>query len=102
MSEILLHRSEHGVATVTLNRPHRKNAVPPNLWAELQRTFEAVSQCASDRVLVVTGVIVVVVAVLVIVVRAMMMMMKRMVVTMIMVIQTRKIGYFCCCYLNSN
>ena len=55
MSEILFERSASGIATITLNRPHRKNAVPPEMWNELRRRFEEVSQTASDRVLVITG-----------------------------------------------
>ncbi len=55
MSEILFQRSASGVATLTLNRPHRKNAVPSGLWPELQRRFQEVSESAEDRVLVVTG-----------------------------------------------
>ena len=55
MSEILLQRSAPGIATITLNRPHRKNAVAPAMWEELRRLFHAVSQSATDRVLVITG-----------------------------------------------
>ena len=55
MSEILFQRSASGIATDTLNRPHRKNAVPAETWNELRRVFEEVSQNASDRVLVITG-----------------------------------------------
>jgi 2-(1,2-epoxy-1,2-dihydrophenyl)acetyl-CoA isomerase len=55
LSEILLQRSASGIATITLNRPHRKNAVAVDMWNELRRLFEEVSQTASDRVLVITG-----------------------------------------------
>lgn len=55
MSEIHLQRSETGVATLTLDRPHRKNAVPPHGWAELARLFHEVAHDCSVRVLVVTG-----------------------------------------------
>jgi 2-(1,2-epoxy-1,2-dihydrophenyl)acetyl-CoA isomerase len=55
VSEILFQRSASGVATLTLNRPQRKNAVPSGLWVELQRRFQEVSESAEDRVLVVTG-----------------------------------------------
>lgn len=55
MSEILLDRNGAGIATLTLNRPHRKNAVPAGLWAELHRLLQEVAESESDRVLVVTG-----------------------------------------------
>jgi len=55
LSEILLERSASGIATITLNRPHRKNAVPHGMWNELRRLLQEVSQNASDRVLVITG-----------------------------------------------
>ena len=55
MNEILLQRSAGGIATLTLNRPHRKNAVPAGLWPELQRLFQEVSRSETDRVLVITG-----------------------------------------------
>ena len=55
MSEILFERSASGIATITLNRPQRKNAVTSEMWNELRRRFDEVSQTASDRVLVITG-----------------------------------------------
>lgn len=55
MSELLLDRNASGVATLTLNRPQRKNAIPPGGWQELTRLLQEVSRTESDRVLVVTG-----------------------------------------------
>jgi 2-(1,2-epoxy-1,2-dihydrophenyl)acetyl-CoA isomerase len=55
LSEIVLERSDSGVATITLNRPHRKNAVTAGMWDELRRLLQEVSQNTSDRVLVITG-----------------------------------------------
>lgn len=55
MDEILLQRSGAGVVTLTLNRPHRKNAVPPGLWPELKRHFDEIARSEADRVLVITG-----------------------------------------------
>ena len=43
------------VATVTLNRPHRKNAMTPTMWEELLVVFAEVEANAADRVLVITG-----------------------------------------------
>jgi len=55
MDEILLHRTDNGVVTVTLNRPRVKNAIVPSMWEELRRIFQDVTQSESDRVLIVTG-----------------------------------------------
>ena len=55
MREILLERSANGVATITLNRPRRKNAVTVGMWDELRQAFHEVSSTASDRVVVITG-----------------------------------------------
>lgn len=55
MSEIHLQCSDTGVATLTLDRPHRKNAVPPRGWPELARLFHEVAHDPAVRVLVVTG-----------------------------------------------
>lgn len=55
MSEIHLQRSETGVATLTLDRQHRKNAVPSHGWAELARLFHEIAHDSTVRVLVVTG-----------------------------------------------
>jgi enoyl-CoA hydratase/carnithine racemase len=52
--EILLTR-EHGVATVTLQRPEKKNALTPELFARLDETFQSVASNPDDRVLVLTG-----------------------------------------------
>jgi len=55
MDEILVERSDNGVVTATLNRPHRKNAIVFSMWEELRRIFQEVSQTDSDRVLIITG-----------------------------------------------
>jgi enoyl-CoA hydratase/carnithine racemase len=44
-----------GIVTVTLNRPHKKNAMTPTMWEELLEVFEAVESDRADRVLVITG-----------------------------------------------
>ena len=54
METIELSRSE-GVATVTLNRPERKNAINGLMWDELGSTFAEVARNPDDRVLVITG-----------------------------------------------
>ncbi|CAN5831131.1 enoyl-CoA hydratase [soil metagenome] len=46
---------EGGVVTVTLDRPHRKNAIDATMWDELLVTFREIAQSDEDRVLVVTG-----------------------------------------------
>jgi len=44
-----------GIVTVTLNRPHKKNAMTPTMWEELLEVFVAVEADRDDRVLVITG-----------------------------------------------
>jgi enoyl-CoA hydratase/carnithine racemase len=46
---------EAGVATITLSRPHVKNALTPDLFAELGERFDEVAANPEDRVLVLTG-----------------------------------------------
>ena len=56
MDELLVDRSAgDGIVTLTINRPRRKNAIPPHLWEELRRIFLEVAQREGDRVLVITG-----------------------------------------------
>lgn len=55
MDDILVDRSPNGVVTLTLNRPHHKNAVTFPMWGELQRVFQEVSNSSTDRVLIITG-----------------------------------------------
>lgn len=55
METILVERSD-GVATVTLNRPKRKNAVDATMWRELLGTFRDISaNPIRDRAVVITG-----------------------------------------------
>lgn len=55
MESVLVERSDSGVVTVTLNRPHKKNAIDYPMWERLTDVFHEVSRSASDRVLVLTG-----------------------------------------------
>jgi 2-(1,2-epoxy-1,2-dihydrophenyl)acetyl-CoA isomerase len=55
LEEIILERTESGVVTLTLNRPRVKNAIASHMWEELRRIFQEVTQCETDRVLVITG-----------------------------------------------
>ena len=54
METLRLERAD-GIATVTLDRPDRKNAINDVMWVELWATFEEVARSSDDRVLVVTG-----------------------------------------------
>ena len=54
MDTLQIDRAD-GVVTVTLNRPHKKNAVDGVMWSELWVTFKEISQNEADRVLVLTG-----------------------------------------------
>lgn len=55
MDEIRLDRNDSGVVTLTIDRPHVKNAVSPPMWEELRRLLHEVATRDADRVLVVTG-----------------------------------------------
>lgn len=49
-----LTEDRDAVRTITLNRPERKNAIPPDGWPELRRAFLDF-ESSSQRVLVLTG-----------------------------------------------
>lgn len=44
-----------GVVTVTINRPHKKNAATTQVWGELLDAFREISRRDDDRVVIVTG-----------------------------------------------
>lgn len=48
-------RDDHGVVTVTLDRPAKKNAINNQMWRELIEVFDEVADSRDDRVLVITG-----------------------------------------------
>ena len=54
MAEIEVTRSE-SIATVTINRPQRKNAVTGDMWAQLAETFRSLSNDSDVRCVVITG-----------------------------------------------
>jgi enoyl-CoA hydratase/carnithine racemase len=47
-------RADGGIATITLNRPEKKNAVNDVMWGELLATFREIAD-GDDRVVVLTG-----------------------------------------------
>lgn len=55
MDEIRLERNDSGIATLTIDRPHVRNAVTASMWEELRKCFHDVARHAADRVLVITG-----------------------------------------------
>jgi enoyl-CoA hydratase/carnithine racemase len=55
METLLLRRDDHGVVTVTFNRPEKKNAINATMWRELIEVFDEVEASRDDRVLVLTG-----------------------------------------------
>lgn len=55
LETITVERSENGVVTITLNRPHRKNAIDEVMWSELQDEFDRLAGSQDDRVVVLTG-----------------------------------------------
>ncbi|NBV82123.1 MAG: enoyl-CoA hydratase [Actinobacteria bacterium] len=54
MADIEVTR-DGGVATVTINRPQRKNAVTGDMWGQLAETFRTLSADAEVRCVVITG-----------------------------------------------
>ncbi|MEO5723090.1 MAG: enoyl-CoA hydratase [Ilumatobacteraceae bacterium] len=54
METIIIDR-DAGVVTVTLNRPHKKNAANATMWSELLQTFQEIAGNAADRAVVITG-----------------------------------------------
>ena len=55
MSAVLLSQDARGVATVTLNRPERRNAFDDTLIAELDRLFARLTRDPAVRAVVLTG-----------------------------------------------
>ncbi|HUG42246.1 MAG TPA: enoyl-CoA hydratase-related protein, partial [Longimicrobiales bacterium] len=55
METLVVERAPHGVVTVTLNRPERKNALNAAMFNELLTVFREVNDSTADRVLVITG-----------------------------------------------
>src|SRR5712672_3710675 len=54
-SSFLYEKSEGGVATITLNRPERLNALTFEIYRELTDTFYALRDEKDVRVVVITG-----------------------------------------------
>jgi len=52
---ILVERDEHGVVTVTMNRPEKKNALSTTMVRELTEVFDEITDSRTDRLLVLTG-----------------------------------------------
>jgi enoyl-CoA hydratase/carnithine racemase len=52
---VLLSDDRDGVRTLTLNRPHRKNAITPALWIELRDALNEAGRDRGVRALVITG-----------------------------------------------
>jgi len=53
-ANIVVERSA-GIVRVTLNRPQRRNAMLPEMWAELTAIFEEIEQRSTDQVAVLAG-----------------------------------------------
>jgi enoyl-CoA hydratase/carnithine racemase len=51
----LIYEVEAGIATITLNRPDKMNALTPNLEAEIHRAFDAADADRAVRVIILTG-----------------------------------------------
>ncbi|WP_053753667.1 enoyl-CoA hydratase/isomerase family protein [Streptomyces sp. MMG1533] len=55
MTDDLLSSDTGGVRTLTLNRPHRRNAIDPGLWAALRGALTEAAHDRAVRALVLTG-----------------------------------------------
>lgn len=55
MTDALLIDDHHGVRTLTLNRPHRRNAIDGPLWHELADALRAINHDDAVRAAVLTG-----------------------------------------------
>jgi enoyl-CoA hydratase len=53
--QTLLYQKKDGIATVTLNRPDKLNALNSTVYKELYQVFEAIEDDAEVRVVVLTG-----------------------------------------------
>ena len=53
--ELRVDRAANGVVTLTLNRPHVKNAITGEMWEPLRQIFQEVRETESDLALVITG-----------------------------------------------
>lgn len=53
--EYILLKKEEGIATVTLNRPDKLNALTPQMRVEMRKAFEDVAEDEGVRVLILTG-----------------------------------------------
>jgi len=53
--DILYHKCEQGIAKITINRPHVRNAFRPQTVFEMERAFADVRQDASIGVAILTG-----------------------------------------------
>ncbi len=54
LQSITVERAD-GIVTITLRRPHRKNAIDQAMWDELLAEFRAIAGNADDRAVVITG-----------------------------------------------
>ncbi|WP_316574355.1 enoyl-CoA hydratase/isomerase family protein [Nocardia canadensis] len=52
---VLLTADAEGVRTITLNRPHRKNAITWQMWAQLRDALRGAADDRTVRALVITG-----------------------------------------------
>ncbi len=53
--ETIIVDRDDGIVTVTMNRPHRKNAANGVMWEELLHVFREVGDSTTDRVMILTG-----------------------------------------------
>jgi 2-(1,2-epoxy-1,2-dihydrophenyl)acetyl-CoA isomerase len=55
LETLTVSRDDHGIVTLTMNRPEKKNAINNRMWRELVAVLDEVAESRDDRVLVITG-----------------------------------------------
>jgi 2-(1,2-epoxy-1,2-dihydrophenyl)acetyl-CoA isomerase len=55
LETIIVDRDDRGIVTVTLNRPHKKNAINGPMWTELFETFTNIGHDDSVHAMILTG-----------------------------------------------
>lgn len=55
MSDVQVRRDGSGVVRIVLDRPERKNAMLPTMWADLESACREIEERDEDRVVVMTG-----------------------------------------------
>ena len=55
LETLILDVADNGIATVTMNRPEKKNAANFTMWRELRETWNEISIAPDIRAVIMTG-----------------------------------------------